>query len=153
MPGEHRTGRILAGRHRARCSSFNDVTAENSTAAAGGRPLLAPAGALRSALAALGGRKEVGQCGNDSCDAGAESQQIALAIPGDDMAEEQDREHNDDDADQFQLEVVEGADLQPLRQLEIRVDEEFVEAEGDHQQHGPEYEQIDYLDKLECDCL
>ena len=71
----------MAARWRARCSSFNGATAENSTATAGRcRPHPAPAGAPRSALAALGDRQKVGERRNHQRDTGAQPQQIALGF-------------------------------------------------------------------------
>ena len=65
------------------------------------------------------------------------------------MSEEKHRQHDNDDTDQLELQVVEVAEVKPLRQIEIGADEKLIEAEADHQQHGAEQEQIDDLDELE----
>ena len=83
-----------------------------------------------------GGRREPGR------------EQVARAVPRERLPEEDDGDGHDDHAGQQFLQLTEVVDAQPARHRDAVVDEEAVEAEGEHVEHRGQQGVVGLLDQL-----
>jgi hypothetical protein len=60
--------------------------------------------------------EEEGQAGDDGADRDPEAKEIALSVPGHDLAEEHHREDRDDQTDELALQVTDVVNQQPAGQ-------------------------------------